>query len=60
MAGLYKILKKVGNLYLLDLLETIKVHFVFSLDQLQKASVDPLPEQKNNPLLPVQVNNNNE
>jgi hypothetical protein len=39
-----------------DLLETVQVHLVFSLDKLQKASDDPLPRQKNNPPLPTQVN----
>ena len=34
MAGLYKILEKVGNLYKLKLLESIKVHLVFSPNKL--------------------------
>jgi hypothetical protein len=34
MAGLYRILEKIGNLYKVELLETIKVHLVFSLDKL--------------------------
>ena len=57
---LYLILKKVGNLYKVDLLETIKVYLVFSLDKLQKASKDLLLEQKNKPLLPIQVNSKDE
>jgi hypothetical protein len=55
MAGLYPILEKVGNLYMVELLETIKVHPVFSLNKLQKASNDPLPSQRDDPLLPIQV-----
>ena len=42
MAGLYKILKKIGNLYKVKLLNLVKVHHVFSLDKLQKAAIDPL------------------
>ena len=34
MASLYKILEKIGNLYKVDLLETIRVHPIFSLDKL--------------------------
>jgi hypothetical protein len=34
MAGLYKILKKIGNLYKVKLLDLIKVYPIFSLDKL--------------------------
>ena len=34
MAGLYKIINKVGNLYKVKLLDLIKVHSIFLLDKL--------------------------
>jgi len=42
MAGPYKILKKIGNLYKVKLPDLVKVHPVFSLDKLWKAVTDPL------------------
>ena len=59
MAGLYKIVNKVGNLYKVKLPDSIKVHLIFSPDKLQKAANNPLPRQKNKPPLPIQVNRDN-
>ena len=42
MAELYKILSKVENLYKVKLLDLVKVHPVFLLDKLHKATIDPL------------------
>ena len=60
MTGLYKVLEKVRNFYKLNLLETIKVHLVFFLDRLRKALNNSLLRQRNNLLLLIQVNSNNE
>ena len=42
MAGLYKVLKKIGNFYKVELPNSIKVYLVFLLNKLQKAVTDPL------------------
>ena len=51
MAELYKILKKIGNLYKVKLPDLVKVYPVFLLDKLQKATTDPLLGQVNPPPL---------
>jgi len=43
MAGPYEILERVGNTYKVKLLESIRVHPVFSPDKLYKALDDLLP-----------------
>jgi hypothetical protein len=60
MAGPYKVLEKIGNLYKIKLLDLIRVHPIFLLDKLRKAINDPLPRQRNEPPLLVQVNGDNE
>jgi len=42
MAGPYEILERVGNAYKVKLLESIRVHLVFSPDKLYKALDDLL------------------
>ena len=60
MAGPYEVLEKVGNAYRVKLPESIRVHLVFSPDKLRKASTDLLPGQKNEPLMLIQVNKEDE
>jgi hypothetical protein len=60
MASLYKVLEKVGNAYRVQLPDSIKVHPVFAPNRLCKAASDPLPGQKNDLLLPVQVSGEEE
>jgi hypothetical protein len=60
MAGPYRILEKIRHSYRIDLLETIRVHPVFSPDKLRKASNNPLLGQQNDLPLPIQVNGDEE
>jgi hypothetical protein len=51
MAGPFKIIRKIENLYKVKLLNTIKIYNIFSPDQLQKAAEDLLLKQVNKSLL---------
>jgi hypothetical protein len=42
MAGLYRILRRIGNSYEVKLPKLMKIYLVFLPDKLQKASDDPL------------------
>ena len=53
MAGLYRVLKKIGNLYKVELPDLIKVYSIFLPDKLRKAANNLLPRQKNEPPLPI-------
>src|SRR6266700_7029905 len=59
IAGLYKIINKVGNLYKVKLPDLIKVYLIFLPDKLQKAVNNLLLRQKNKPPLLIQVNGDN-
>ena len=55
-ASLYLVLEKKGNSYKLKLLDSIKVHLVFSPDKLWKVATDLLLGQKNDLPLLIEVN----
>ena len=55
MASPYKVLEKVGHSFKVKLLDSIKIHPIFSLDWLQKAINNPLFKQYNDPPAPIQI-----
>ena len=59
IASLYLIIQQVGHLYKVKLLDSMKIHLVFSLDYLQKAAKDPFLGQHNKPLPPIHITKNN-
>jgi hypothetical protein len=59
MTGSYKVLAKKGHFYRVELPASIKIHPVFSAESLRRDPNDPLPDQANAPLLPVNVTADN-
>jgi hypothetical protein len=55
MAGSFEIIRKIGNLYKVKLLNTIKIYNVFFLDWLRKAAKDSLLGQVNKLLLLIMI-----
>lgn len=55
MAGPFKIVKRKGHSYLLDLPAGWKIHPVFTADRLRKAPSDPLPGQELSQEPPIEV-----
>ena len=57
-AGLFTILKQVGNLYQLKLPYTMQIHLMFSLDKLWKMAMNSLSGQQALKLEPIKVDGN--
>jgi hypothetical protein len=45
MAGLYTILKRIGNAFQIDLPPLIRIHLIISINKLYKAANNLLPGQ---------------
>ena len=57
MIGPFDVIQKKSILFELQLPQAMKIHNVFHLNLLQKASKDPLIGQVNGPAPPVIINN---
>ena len=60
MAGLFEITQQISNLYKVKLLESIKIHNIFSPDRLRKAATNPLPGQINELPPPIKITTDQE
>lgn len=58
--GPFEILEKVGNSYRLALPDSMKIHPVFSPDELRRAANDALPGQATDPPEPVRIHEEDE
>jgi hypothetical protein len=60
MASPYEIIRQVGHSYEVKLLESMKIYLIFLVDRLWKVADDPLPRQRNDLPLPIQVTEDRE
>jgi hypothetical protein len=56
----YKILEKVGSSFRINLPASFQVHPIIPPDRLQKAAMDPVPGQRQEPPPPIMVNGEKE
>ena len=56
----FKVLEKVGHLYRLELLASIKVHNVFPASKLRRDPNDPLPGQVQDAPPPINITGDDE
>lgn len=60
MDGPFLVLERIRNAYWLKLPGSMKIHPIFLPNKLQKAAINPLPGQIEEPSLPVEINGKKE